>query len=54
MEKKKSSGAILMPIPYTHQDVMDQVKLAKRELQAALGHLARAEQVYRDITEATE
>ena len=54
MEKKKSSGAILMPVPYTHRDVMDQVKLAKQALQTALGHLARAEQVYRSITEVEE
>ena len=51
MERKQSSGAILIPAKYTMEDVMDQIKLAKRELQAGLGHLARAEQVYRDITE---
>ena len=54
MEKKQSSGAILMPVKHTYEDVMDQVKLAKRELQAALGHLARAEQVYQGITEVKE
>ena len=54
MSKKQSSGAILMPVEHAYEDVMDQVKLAKRELQAALGHLARAEQVYRSITEVEE
>ena len=43
-----------MPVEHTMEDVVDQVRLAKRELQAALGHLARAEQVYRNITEERE
>ena len=54
MPKKQSSAGILMPVAPTHEDVMDQVKLAKREIQAALGHLARAEQVYQRITEGEE
>ena len=54
MPKKQSSVGILVPARYTMEDVIDQIKLAKRELQAALGHLARAEQVYQGITEVTE
>ena len=51
MPKKRSDAGILMPAQYTIEDVMDQIKLAKRELQAGLGHLARAEQVYQLMTE---
>ena len=43
-----------MPVEHSYEDIIDQVKLAKRELQAALGHLARAEQVYQRITEGEE
>ncbi|MBW2672744.1 MAG: hypothetical protein JRD89_04900 [Deltaproteobacteria bacterium] len=33
------------------RDVRDQLKLAKRALQEAMGHLARAEQIFPDVGE---
>ena len=44
-EKKELEAGAMLAVSYALRDVLDQIELAKRKLQSALGHLERARQI---------